>query len=627
MLAAPVSWISATTLTHIRPHASPVLEWLRPPIGLRVLRRSSLERVLLPFTIWGMILCAGALLLIGRYDWNIDGGFYAKRGFVLSLYLFVIMLPTVYYLTAQTLHSRRVATGLTTVVFVVFVLPYRWLGLGHLFYYATHPAAYYPYGFPAVPGATFVPVRFTPTLQFLPGGALGTFRLDWLFMPVLFAIGTACVWGIWRVRAHAGFRTASRIPQLLTIAFAVICAQAFLHSGMRAPYTYDSVFVQPKAQQHWYLVYHFRHESGATEGDQYTYTPLEDYFQGAAQGGYNGLIRRPFGFYVESQISYFVNNFYGWLALNCLFWLAAVFATARLVSRLVNPRAGLIAGALVLVGPGFIAFVATPSMYMQNYATAAIALCAFEDLVAGPSDRGRPRFVLFAGVLALCALVYDLEPMFLVILVYGLSRRVHWRPLIIALVGAFLLLEGFTFVVAHGLHIAIDDSNYAQQSLALKATLHLITHPSLPLWYTTLVSVVPSFVRLWLEAFFVVPALIAVFGWRCLPDRSVKVLVAALFLMGFAIIATLQIGHQGIGILPRLVYPSFVGVCLPAAAGLDAVAERARGCMRVGVRRLGVATPWIVVAVMAVLVNIDTFGYPTMYEEFFNGTPPVWLPQ
>jgi hypothetical protein len=29
---------------------------------------------------------------------------------------------------------------------------------------------------------------------------------------------------------------------------------------------------------------------------------------------------------------------------------------------------------------------------------------------------------------------------------------------------------------------------------------------------------------------------------------------------------------------------------------------------------------------MAVLVNIDMFGYPTMYVEYFVNTPPAFLP-
>jgi hypothetical protein len=601
--------------------------------------------------IWLWILGSGAVLLYLRYDWNIGGGFFAKRGYVLSLYLFVIMLPTVYYFSRWTLRNNRVAVGLTAITFVIFTLPYNLLGLDSLYYYRVRPQWFVPDLSLAPPPPEMQGIHFpAPTLQFLPGGLLRAFPFDWLFMPLLFAAGAACVWGAWWIRARAGFRARRMIPTLLTVAFAVICLQAFFHSGMRAPYTYLSYFQAPKSQHHWYVVYHFKDGSGATEGDQYTFAPLEDYFQGAPRlsrienvGGfpfvleYNGLIRRPFAAYVESQFSYFVNDFYGWLALNCLFWLAAVFATARVVGRLTNPRAGLIAGALTLFGSGFIAFVGTTSMYMANYAAAAIAVCAFEDLVVSPTDRGPRRYALFMGVMALCALVYDLEPLFVVLLAYGLARRVSWKPLVASLAVAFVLLEGFTFVVIHPLHIAVTPGNSQQLTTSLKQTWHLLTHPSLPRWYDTVVSVVPSFLRMWFQAFFLIPALLALLGMRYLRDRALRVLVGGLFVYGLVVIAVLQIGGQLIGTVPRLIYPTFIGVYLPAAVALDAISQRARTlgrgrgtgvldrCRSI-VRRLGVATPWIVVAVMAVLVNIDVFGYPTLYVEYFVSTPPYFLP-
>jgi hypothetical protein len=569
-----------------------------------------------PLAIWGLILACGAALLYARYDWSLASGFIAKRGFALSLYLLSITVPTTFYLARRTLHDTRVAVALTAFVFVVFTLPYKLLGLVSIYYYRTRPQAFEVYQFPL------------PHLQFLPGGTLRAFPFDWLFMPLLFALGAACVWGVWWLRRRAGFSTARIVPLLLTAAFAVICLQAFFHSGMRGPYTYLSYFQRPKEQQHWYLVYHFADGSGASQGDQFAFSPLEDYFQGAPRYGDNELIRRPFSFYVESQFSYFINDFYCWLALNCLFWLVAIFATARLVGRLTTPRAGYIAGALTLVGPGFIAFVAQPNMYLQNYAAAAVALCAFEDLVVSPADGGARRPALFTGILALCALVYDLETIIAVALVYGLARRVPWRPLIVPLAAAVVMLEGFTFLVTDVLHITIISVNGKQLSIGIRDTLHLLLHPSLSRWYDTTVTVVPSFLREWLQAFFVIPALIAPFGLRQLRDRGLQVLVAALFIVGFLTIAVLQIGGQQIGFTPRLIYPTFIGVYLPAAVALDSLARRAPvlPAVRNIERRLRRAAPWIVVAIMALLVNVDVFGYPTLYVEYFVGTPPVFLP-
>jgi hypothetical protein len=589
------------------------------------------------FGIWCLILGCGALLLYFRYDWSVGGGFPAKRGFWLSLYLLVIMLPTVFYLARRTLHSHRVATAVTALVFVVFTIPWHLLGLDSAFYYATRPRAFDLIQFPAPanPGYELI-AGGPPRLAFLPGASLLQFPFEWLFVPLVLGAGAGLVWLVRWLRSRAGFTIGRRVPLLLTLAFVAICLQMFLHAGMRSPYTYLSYFQRPQSQHNWYQVYEFKNQTGAVEGDENAFATLENYFQGTPYGGYNELARRPFSFYIASQVSYFVNDEYVWLALNCLFWLVAVFATARLVTRLASTRAGLIAGALVVFGPGFIAFVSQTDMYMQNYAAAAIALCAFEDLVVSPADRGPRRYALFAGILALCGLTYDLEPIFLAILAYGLARRINWGAMIATVVGAYALVEGFTLMVSDALGIKIAPANEQELTDSLKSTLHLITHPSLAHWYDTFGSVMPSFVHMWLQAFFVIPPILALFGFRLLRDRPQKVLVATLFALYFAVIAVLQIGGTEIGTTPRLIYPAFISVYLPAAVLLDAIAEHARGFTftrealltgRGSSRALQRLAPWLVIGAMFVLVNIDIFGYPTLYVEYFVSTPPVFLPR
>ena len=85
-------------------------------------------------------------------------------------------------------------------------------------------------------------------------------------------------------------------------------------------------------------------------------------------------------------------------------------------------------------------------------------------------------------------------------------------------------------------------------------------------------------------------------------------------------------------------YPYFVGVYLPAALALDAGSQwlfNALSPRIIAGRSVGSAgwatcmrrvTPWAVVALMAFLANIDSFGYPTQYQEYLLNSPPVWLP-
>lgn len=566
--------------------------------------------------LWLLILTAGTALLFLRYDWGGQTDEFARRGFLLSAYIFVILLPTLFYLARRLLGSDPAARIITGAVFVITTLPYHLLGLDQHYYYRIRPQF-------------FTIDQFPPSLEFFPGGTLHAFPFDWLFMPLLFATGAGIIWGVWKLRARNGLVTRRAVPILLTVAFAVICAQSYLHTSMRSPYTYLAHFQVEKSVQKWYHVYLFADGTGATQGDQYAFYPLEEYFQGAPRSGDNELIRRPLSFYIASQGGYFINTFYVWLALNCLFWLAAVLATARLVTRLATERAGVIAGALTVVGPGFLAYVGTPAMYLQYYVAVVVGLCLFEDLVARP-PKGRPRdFVLYAGVLTLCALVYDLTPLLLFLLAYGLARKVPFKPLAACLAAAAILSRGFTLIVTDVLGIKITAANGSQISDGVHDTVDLLLHPSLPAWYDTVVNVLTSYVGLLLHAMFVLPVLIALLGIRLLKDRPRQVFVGGLVLVTLLTTAVLQIGQTSVGYVPRLVYPVFPAVYLLAAMVLDTTgfSPRLTGpWQQQAIDRFRLAAPWLVIATMFVLVNVDVFGYPTLYVEFFVNDPPVFLP-
>jgi hypothetical protein len=581
-----------------------------------------------PLALWAALLVAGLVLLYGRYDWDLEGGEVAERGFWLSAYLFVLLIPTCFYLLRRVTHDDVFAGVVTGAVFLVFTLPYEALGLDDAYYYADR----LPY---------FTIDHFPPSLEFFPDGALRAFPWDWLFMPLLFLGGTGIVWGLWKIRERAGFKSPRAIPILLTAAFAAICLQTFLHSSMRSPYTYLGHYQEPtkverelaeEADQEapierWYHVYHFDDGSGATEADQFSFTALEKIVQGApdANEGNNMLIRRPFSFYVASQFSYFTNTFYPWLALNCLLWLAAVFATARLVSQWATPRAGLIAGALTAVGPGFVAFAATPAMYLQGYAAIAIALCLFEDLVVRNRGSSAGPIVLFTAALTLLALIYDMTPFLFVLLAYGLARKVRAGPLVASLAGAFVLTAGFTFVYSNVLGVDINPANADRIPQAFSDVKDFLLEPSIHSWYDAGAQIPGVYARLVLQAFFVLPVVLALFGLPKLKDRALQVLAAAFFLMGLAIIAAFQISDQkDLEELPRLVYRIFPAVYLLAAIALDSFSLPRPATAGSWIpNRVRTAAPWVAVGLLFIAANIDIFGYPTLYVEFFISDPPV----
>lgn len=562
----------------------------------------------------------GLGLLYGRYDWTDQPVRYAQRGFWLSAYLLAILLPTAYFGALRLLRDRWAARAICGVALLVATLPYEWLGLDRYSYYRDRPLWF---------ELNQVPVP--PHHEFFPSGSLHAFPYDWLFMPLLFAVGCGLIWGAWWIRRRTARATAIRPAVLLTVAFAVICTQAFLHSSMRAPYTYDPYFSAPLAAANWHVVYHFRDGTGATNADEFAFITLENYFQGVARDGDNQLIRRPFAFYLASQASYFVNTYYVWLGLNCLFWLAAALATARLTARIAGERAGLIAGALTVFGPGFVAFAATPAMYLQGYAAAAIALWAFEELLVrnrGPGALGSA--VLLAGVLALCSLTYDLSPLLVALIAYGLARRVRPALLAVSIGGGFAATVLFGVLVTGALGIDVVPTNSQQISTAVSNTIDFLLTPSLPAWYTAAVTVPPNYLKLLLMAFMVVPLVVGALALPKLVERPLQVLVGALIGAYFLMNAVFFIGRPQflLGSYPRLIYFVFPVVYLLAAMLLDpgggrAVAPRRGAAVVRGVRR---HAAWVVVALMAVLVNVDVFGYPTLYVEFFSGNAPSHLP-
>jgi hypothetical protein len=237
----------------------------------------------------------------------------------------------------------------------------------------------------------------------------------------------------------------------------------------------------------------------------------------------------------------------------------------------------------------------------------------------------------FTGALSLCGLVYDLTPLLPVLLAYGIASRVRARPLLASLVAAFLAVRAFAFLATDVLGIEINPSNQIQGEVAFDRTKDFLLHPSLRDWYDAAASIPPSYLHLLLQAFFVVPLLVAVFGLWKLRGRQLQVLVGGLFAMGLVTIAILQLGEQELGWFPRFVFPVFPAVYLLAALALDLDGGGPRppgASLRLrltdGVRAVA---PWAVIAVMAVLANIDVFGYPTLYVEYFVSEPPAFVPR
>lgn len=551
------------------------------------------------------------MLLAGRFDWSGAERQFARRGYLLSAYLFVLVLPLLFLLVRELSASARIARAVTTVGFVVLTLPYRWLGLDRLYYYRGLDKQWYRVN-------DEVPL---PRTQFLPRGPWSTFPHDVALFAVLIALAVAAAALVWRRRGRQRDAASQRKVLAVLAVFGVIVLQTFLHAGVRGPYVYMTHFQEPEQANFWYAVSMFEDGSGTVIADQFVFSAMEDYFQGAPREPNNMLVRRPAGFYLASQFSYFVNAYYVWIVANVLTWFAAALAGFGFVRRLADERTAMLVAAMIACGTGFVAFVGTPGMYLQAAAVVVIALYLLERLVV--EDRRWPRLVLFGAALGACSLVYDLIALYPVLFVYGVARGVRARSLLASLAGAYLVYRGFLFVHDVLLDIPVVPDNQAQAGAASRAVLDLLRHPSLAEWYAHATDVTGAFFLHVGRMFFVLPLVPALIGIRFLRTRAQIALVVAMVVMSLATIAALRIGKVELGSIPRFVYPLYPAVYLLAALALRRLSDwqappRLQAAARVA--------PWVFVAGLLLLANVDAFGYPRLYYEALEGKTPAFEP-
>jgi hypothetical protein len=569
------------------------------PVGGRLLR---------PILTWAVVLGTGIVLLYGRFDWRPSHYVNSKTAFVLSVYLFVITVPLVYYVTRALVRSRRIAVGLTAVVWLIFSLPYRWLGLDRWFYYAHRPYFY-----------TRAQVHITPTTTFLPSGLDHSdfpYEAGFFVGLAVVAIAIATVrW--WRGRATSSSRHNALIA-LAVIAFCAILAQTFLHTSMRSPYTYVPHYQQPAAAKFWYQDYMFANGTGAVDADQFADTAIEQYFHAVDRTGKNELIRRPYAGYVAAQFSYFVNNYYISLLINIGCWFVAVVCGYLLALRLTEKRIALIFAALIATGTGFILFVATPASYLMSYTLVIVVLYLFERLVVD-APGSFWRYLVFGLVLGLSSLVYDFWMLYPVLLAYGYVRKVRLRFLLCSLACALAVYGGFLFAHNVILGLRIDPTNSNQVNQASNGVIHVLTHPSPNLWYEKLLDVATTYPAQLAEIFFVIPVGLAFIGALWLRDRTIAVLSVAFVAVTLGTLAFIRIGgQQALGNIPRIVYPAYPAIYLLAAIALVRIGDL-RGPN--GLTMLARWAPWFLIGLIIVVNNVDAFGFPALYYQAVHNAP------
>lgn len=566
------------------------------------------------FFIWVLILSSGLLLLYGRYDWSADVQRFAVRGFFTSGYIMVVLLPTLYYVVRAMTQRPHAAMIVTTIAFLIVTLPYRWLGLDRFSYYDHNPQ-WYTIGSPGTP---------IPETEWFPAGLakLPAIPYEGLFFGLLIVVGAVVAGLSWQRGPHSIKLWRNRVILVFFLAYTLILLQSWLHLSMRSPFTYLPHYVKSRETNYWYHVYMFPEGKGAVIADQFVGAAIEDYFTGAPRDGNNMMIRRSMSFYIVSQFSYFINSYYVFLVLNIIFWFSAVICGYLFTRNIWCERVARLSAALIACGSGFIMSVSTPTFYMINYASIIIVLFFFQYLFVN-KPQSIKSFLVFGAFLGVISMIYDIFPLYLVLIGYGWSTRVRFRFLLLSFMISLVIYGGFLALHDNILQIPVVPTNIIQAENARDNIINLLRDPSLNKWYSLMTTLSELYWGNLSRMFFVLPILPALFGIAQLRNRTESILISLLFVMSFITVSFLFLGQQWFANNPRFVYVSYPAIYILVALALDRFAHFGVGSRFEILMR---STPWIFIGVMFVLHNIDVFGFPAMYVEGINGLPPVFYP-
>jgi len=574
--------------------------------------------------LWLAVLAAALVLLSGRYDWSAGVREYSWHAYASSAYMLVITLPVLYYLLAFFTQRRLLAALVTAAAALAASLPYRWLGLERFYYCRNHPA-FWPNADPGSPPAT----------DWLPGSLrdLHAMPHEGLIFALLVAAGVGVALVYWR-RGRAAERLSGASPQTpiwfwLGI-YLLIVLQTWLHLGLRSPYVYLTHYEKPLSENYWYVSYLFPGGMGASNADYVVFRDLEEYFMGIPRELNNMLMRRSYVMYVSSQFSYFHNPFYFYLGLNVALWFGACCCGYHYARPLFNERIARYFAFLIGCGPGFIMYAAQPMNYVAGLAAVIILLFLLERLIVCRPDTqaGTPappaaarNCLLYGGALGIASMVYDLFPLYPLLLIYVWYRRAPVRWLCVSLAVALAMYFGFLILQTRVLGVAIVEYNAAYIGGSFDNICHLFQTARRSVWYSTLLGFLANYVSHLGYAFFAVPLFLAVLGALFGANRQHVRLALLLAFPSFGAAAFLYFGGSYLATMPRFVYIAYPSIYLLAAVFIDELRAYAQA-----------HAPWLPAQVAPALLlapvfalnNVDVFGYPQMYYWFYQVRAGQW---
>jgi hypothetical protein len=549
---------------------------------------------------WLLVLAVGTLVLAGRYDFSEARGRFALQAFAATAYFFWIVVPLTWAITRR-LVSRRTAQLVTALVFTVACFPYRLVGLQRF----RHAVAIWGAG-------THRPeIIWWPRALFDPG-APGERALLLLLLAAVALLA---------LLAH-GWRWRRAAPLVAIVAALVV--QTLLHTSLRSPYSYEAHFEAPGKWYHDYLV---PDGKGAVNADIPLFTTLDEHFVGIPKPMSTFYLRRSFLHWIGAHASYFVTPYYVYLVVNVLLWLVAVVCTYHWVRRVVGDleRARLTA-ALVACGNGFIAFVAQPTSYLGYYTAMAALLWGFELFLVDEKERPWAGTLGFGALFGLACATYDIFPVVPSLLIYARLRRVRLLPTLAAMAMGLALHLGF--VQLHlGVFRLVDKSNLHFSRAANANLVDFIATIGFATLYEHAARLVVVVAQDLVYAFTIVPALLALVA-LVLAERRVQTQIAlwllpVVLLAAYLFFGGIRWGRVSFAEIPRFFYLAYPAIYLATA---DLLARARAALLARGWRRTGAALPWAIVGLIAIVHNVDAFGYPGPYYHLLWPTPMLCDP-
>jgi hypothetical protein len=579
-------------------------------------------RVLLHVGVWAAVLAAGAALLRGRFDLSPPALEHTRRSYASSLFLFVLTVPTAYYLlrgpTGPTLRPR-VALAFSAALFTLLTLPYRWLGLTR--WHHEINAVLWSDTSPA-PQLSFLPTTFP--VESFPG--------ERLFFPALmiaFALIAIVAMTRWMARPAPTPRAALRVAGPWIAAYAAILLQSWLHTGLRSGYTI-AAFFETGTEQDWHSTYLFPDRQGAVNADFPYFWSLDRYFQGVPELPRTMIFHRPFAHYLGSQLSYFINPFLVYLVLNTLLWLAAAGCFHAFVLR-VSGRARLAtwAAAFVCIGNGFSYFVAQPKFYVAGYAATAMSLYAFDVLQSDAAHGGDSMFerwlrVLLCGVaLGLLAATYDAQPMLCGLVALAVYRRFNLLRALVSVGIGFAVPWAYAKLQFGVLGLEVDLGNQGIAEEVVRNVRELVAQPQRGQIYYLVSHWVPTLAQNLTFAFMFVALALATLGVFVAQRSRERWLIVTLLVPTLLLDLVLCLGHVtwyrwAFAELARLSYIAYPAIYLGAALALDRLAGRGNSGFRT-------TAAWSALVLVGVWQSCDAFGFVSPVVHFYFPDQTPWL--